>query len=212
EINSQLVGKTFPPLFEATTYGEKGIGFNVLEPDVMPLSIQGDYEGTLGFRRRGDSIMVSVLGEDKRGDMQPGQNAQREVIQNINMDTASKYYDVADGLKLAFDAGSLFAADGFTGTIGSGVGVELGNIDIIENQLLGAYTKVGNRIGRTESTKAFNSTVTTHSENQKAAQLGSSSEDVTALAMKMEQAKSAYEYAMSITSQASQFSIMDYMR
>jgi hypothetical protein len=211
-INQQLAGKMFPKLFEAVQYGEKGIGFKVLEPEVLPLSVEGDYAGTLGFRRRGDTIMVSVLGEDMRSDMGSGQNSQREVIQNITMDTASKYYDVADGLKLAFDAGSLYAADGFTGAIGSGVAVELGNIDVIENQLMGAYTKVGNRVGRTESGRTFNTTVSTSAEQQKAKQLGSRTEDVTEIAMQMEQAKSAYEYAMSVTAQASKFSIMDYMR
>jgi flagellin-like hook-associated protein FlgL len=197
EVNSKLAAAGLSTSFTAVMSGDK-LTFKPAAA-VATFSVEGDYEGTLGFRKTGDRAAIKVTDSNGRG------------IQNLYIDTAHKEYGVSDGLVLGFDVGSLFATDSFTGAVGSGIDYELGVLDTAQGQLTQAVTQVGNRRLRVESVINFNTSVLTTYENQKAVHLGSSEADQVRLLTEYELANKAYEYALTLTTRMMSLSILDYL-
>jgi flagellin-like hook-associated protein FlgL len=197
EVNSKLAAAGLSTVFTAYMSGDK-LAFKPAAA-VSAFSVEGDYDGTLGFRKTGDKAVIKVTDSNGRS------------IQNLYVDTAHKEYGVSDGLILGFDRGSLFSTDSFTGAVGSGVEYELGILDTAQGQLTQAITQLGNRALRVESVINFNTSVTTTYENQKAANLGSSEADQVKLLTEYELANKAYEYALTLTTRMMSLSILNYL-
>ncbi|MEF3255245.1 MAG: hypothetical protein K6348_06760 [Deferribacterales bacterium] len=167
---------------------------------VQRLLVTGDHEGTLGFFKKGDEIKLKVT------------NTKGELVNELTFDTANKLKDVADGVKLAFDAGIAYATDSFTSTVGSGINYEIGILDKAENQINEKLTIAGTRINRAESVINFKDTVKTGSETIKAKFLGSTAEDATASITEFQLAQQAYQAALATSAKIMQLSILDYIR
>jgi hypothetical protein len=197
EVNSKLAAAGLSSAFTAVMSGDR-LAFKPAAA-VTAFSVEGDYTGSLGFRKAGDKVFVKVTDSSGSG------------IQNIYVDTAHKEYHVSDGLVLGFDTGMLYATDSFTGTVGSGIDFELGVLDIVQGQLTQALTQTGNRQLRVESTINFNTSIINTYENQKAVYLGSSEADQVRLLTEYELANKAYEYALTLTTRMMSFSILDYL-
>lgn len=161
--------------------------------------VEGDYAGTLGFPKAGDSVSVKVT------------NADGGLVQNVTLDTANKSVFVSDGLHLGFDAGSLSATDSFTAAVGSGVENEIDTLDAAVNQVLQAGTLIGTRGQRVESVIKFQETVITNNEEIKAGYLGATATDVIKLTTDLELSKTAYQSAMSIVTSMMSISILDFL-
>lgn len=161
--------------------------------------VEGDYAGTLGFPKAGDSVSVKVT------------NAEGGLVQNVTLDTANKSVFVSDGLHLGFDAGSLSATDSFTAAVGSGVENEIDTLDAAVNQVLQAGTLIGTRGQRVESVIKFQETVITNNEEIKAGYLGATATDVIKLTTDLELSKKAYQSAMSIVTSMMSISILDFL-
>lgn len=161
--------------------------------------VEGDYAGTLGFPKAGDSVSVKVT------------NAEGGLVQNVYLDTANKSVFVSDGLHLGFDAGSLSATDSFTAAVGSGVENEIDTLDAAVNQVLQAGTLIGTRGQRVESVIKFQETVITNNEEIKAGYLGATATDVIKLTTDLELSKTAYQSAMSIVTSMMSISILDFL-
>ncbi len=161
--------------------------------------VEGDYAGTLGFPKAGDSVSVKVT------------NAEGGLVQNVTLDTANKSVFVSDGLHLGFDAGSLSATDSFTAAVGSGVENEIDTLDAAVNQVLQAGTLIGTRGQRVESVIKFQETVITNNEEIKAGYLGATATDVIKLTTDLELSKTAYQSAMSIVTSMMSISILDFL-
>lgn len=161
--------------------------------------VEGDYAGTLGFPKAGDSVSVKVT------------NAEGGLVQNVYLDTANKSVFVSDGLHLGFDAGTLSATDSFTAAVGSGVENEIDTLDAAVNQVLQAGTLIGTRGQRVESVIKFQETVITNNEEIKAGYLGATATDVIKLTTDLELSKTAYQSAMSIVTSMMSISILDFL-
>lgn len=160
----------------------------------------GDKDATLGFYKPGDEANIKVS------------SSNGELINNIKLDTANKTEYIADGVRIGFDPGSLYASDSFTNTVGSGIDYELPVLDQAENQITQSLTIVGNRQNRVESVINFHDTVSTKNEEIKAKYLESRTEDMTKFITEYKQAEQAYQFAMQVASRTMQMSIMDYLR
>ncbi len=165
-----------------------------------PLVVTGDKDVTLGFYKPGDEANIKVS------------SSNGELINNIKLDTANKTEYIADGVRIGFDPGSLYASDSFTNTVGSGIDYELPVLDQAENQITQSLTIVGNRQNRVESVINFHDTVSTKNEEIKAKYLESRTEDMTKFITEYKQAEQAYQFAMQVASRTMQMSIMDYLR
>lgn len=161
--------------------------------------VEGDYAGTLGFPKAGDSVSVKVT------------NAEGGLVQNVTLDTANKSVFVSDGLHLGFDAGTLSATDSFTAAVGSGVENEIDTLDAAVNQVLQAGTLIGTRGQRVESVIKFQETVITNNEEIKAGYLGATATDIIKLTTDLELSKTAYQSAMSIVTSMMSISILDFL-
>lgn len=161
--------------------------------------VEGDYAGTLGFPKAGDSVSVKVT------------NAEGGLVQNVYLDTANKSVFVSDGLHLGFDAGSLSATDSFTAAVGSGVENEIDTLDAAVNQVLQAGTLIGTRGQRVESVIKFQETVITNNEEIKAGYLGATATDIIKLTTDLELSKTAYKSAVSIVTSMMSISILDFL-
>ncbi|MGA1863338.1 flagellin [Deferribacter thermophilus] len=165
------------------------------------LHVSGDYEGTLGFYKAGDEVKIKVSSEPTG-----------ELINEVSLDTAGKTYEVADGVKLGFDKGDLYATDSFTATVGSGIDYELPILDRAETQIGEALTIVGTRQNRVDSVINFHTTFTTSNEELKAKYLGSREVDITDAITQLQLAQQAYHAALAATSRLLQISILDFLR
>ena len=199
-INEQLTGKGIAAGDLSAVVNSKGeIGFTKTNGNFSSIVVEGDYAGTLGFPKAGDSVSVKVT------------NAEGGLVQNVTLDTANKSVFVSDGLHLGFDAGSLSATDSFTAAVGSGVENEIDTLDAAVNQVLQAGTLIGTRGQRVESVIKFQETVITNNEEIKAGYLGATATDVIKLTTDLELSKTAYQSAMSIVTSMMSISILDFL-
>ena len=199
-INEQLAGKGIAAGDLSAVVNSKGeIGFTKTNGNFSSIVVEGDYAGTLGFPKAGDSVSVKVT------------NAEGGLVQNVTLDTANKSVFVSDGLHLGFDAGSLSATDSFTAAVGSGVENEIDTLDAAVNQVLQAGTLIGTRGQRVESVIKFQETVITNNEEIKAGYLGATATDVIKLTTDLELSKTAYQSAMSIVTSMMSISILDFL-
>lgn len=200
EINAQLISLVIPANDLNAVVNSKGeIAFAKLNNNFSTIVVEGDYAGTLGFPKAGDSVSVKVT------------NAEGGLVQNVILDTANKSVFVSDGLHLGFDAGSLSATDSFTAAVGSGVENEIDTLDTAVNQVLQAGTLIGTRGQRVASVIKFQETVITNNEEIKAGYLGATASDIIKLTTDLELSKTAYQSAMSIVSSMLSISILDFL-
>lgn len=200
DINAQLVKQGIPADNLNAVVNSKGeISFAKSNNNFSSIVVEGDYAGTLGFPKAGDSVSVKVT------------NAEGGLVQNVTLDTANKSVFVSDGLHLGFDAGSLSATDSFTAAVGSGVENEIDTLDAAVNQVLQAGTLIGTRGQRVESVIKFQETVITNNEEIKAGYLGATATDVIKLTTDLELSKTAYQSAMSIVTSMMSISILDFL-
>ena len=199
-INEQLTGKGIAAGDLSAVVNSKGeIGFTKTNGNFSSIVVEGDYAGTLGFPKAGDSVSVKVT------------NAEGGLVQNVTLDTANKSVFVSDGLHLGFDAGTLSATDSFTAAVGSGVENEIDTLDAAVNQVLQAGTLIGTRGQRVESVIKFQETVITNNEEIKAGYLGATATDVIKLTTDLELSKTAYKSAVSIVTSMMSISILDFL-
>lgn len=199
-INEQLTGKGIAAGDLSAVVNSKGeIGFTKTNGNFSSIVVEGDYAGTLGFPKAGDSVSVKVT------------NAEGGLVQNVTLDTANKSVFVSDGLHLGFDAGTLSATDSFTAAVGSGVENEIDTLDAAVNQVLQAGTLIGTRGQRVESVIKFQETVIKNNEEIKAGYLGATATDVIKLTTDLELSKTAYQSAMSIVTSMMSISILDFL-
>ena len=199
-INEQLAGKGIAAGDLSAVVNSKGeIGFTKTNGNFSSIVVEGDYAGTLGFPKAGDSVSVKVT------------NAEGGLVQNVTLDTANKSVFVSDGLHLGFDAGTLSATDSFTAAVGSGVENEIDTLDAAVNQVLQAGTLIGTRGQRVESVIKFQETVIKNNEEIKAGYLGATATDVIKLTTDLELSKTAYQSAMSIVTSMMSISILDFL-
>ena len=199
-INEQLAGKGIAAGDLSAVVNSKGeIGFTKTNGNFSSIVVEGDYAGTLGFPKAGDSVSVKVT------------NAEGGLVQNVYLDTANKSVFVSDGLHLGFDAGTLSATDSFTAAVGSGVENEIDTLDAAVNQVLQAGTLIGTRGQRVESVIKFQETVITNNEEIKAGYLGATATDVIKLTTDLELSKTAYKSAVSIVTSMMSISILDFL-
>lgn len=201
DINAQLISLNIPANDLNAVVNSKGeISFAKSSNSTFGgIVVEGDYAGTLGFPKAGDSVSVKVT------------NAEGGLVQNVTLDTANKSVFVSDGLYLGFDAGSLSAADSFTVAVGSGVENEIDTLDAAVNQVLQAGTLIGTRGQRVESVIKFQETVITNNEEIKAGYLGATATDIIKLTTDLELSKTAYQSAMSIVTSMLSISILDFL-
>lgn len=199
-INEQLAGKGIAAGDLSAVVNSKGeIGFTKTNGNFSSIVVEGDYAGTLGFPKAGDSVSVKVT------------NAEGGLVQNVTLDTANKSVFVSDGLHLGFDAGTLSATDSFTAAVGSGVENEIDTLDAAVNQVLQAGTLIGTRGQRVESVIKFQETVIKNNEEIKAGYLGATATDIIKLTTDLELSKTAYQSAMSIVTSMMSISILDFL-
>ncbi len=167
---------------------------------ISELHISGDYEGTLGFFKKGDETSIKISSDN--GDL----------INEIKVDTANKDYFINDGVYLGFDAGSLYATDSFTTTVGSGIEYEIPILDKAETQITKSLTKVGTNQQRAESVINFHQTFATTNEEIKSGYLMSTSYDQTRAMSEYTVAQQAYQAALNVTAQIMQMSLLDFLR
>ncbi len=200
-INEQLTSLGIPANDLNAVVNSKGeIAFAKSNNNFSTIVVEGDYAGTLGFPKAGDSVSVKVT------------NAEGGLVQNVSLDTANKSVFVSDGLHLGFDAGSLSATDSFTAAVGSGVEEEIPVLDAAVNQVLQAGTLIGTRGQRVESVMKFQETVIKNNEEIKAGYLGATSTDIIKLTTDLELSKTAYQSAMSIVGTMMSISILDFLK
>lgn len=166
---------------------------------VTNLLVTGSHEGTLGYFKAGDEVKIKVSGSSG------------ELVNYVTLDTAGKLKDVADGVKLAFDPGTLYTADSFTSTVGSGINYEIPVLDKAETQITTNLTLTGTRQNRVDSLINFHTTISTSNEELKAKYLGATEVDMTKAITEFQLAQQAYQMAMSTAAKVLQLSIMDYL-
>jgi flagellin-like hook-associated protein FlgL len=167
---------------------------------ISEFHVSGDYEGTLGFYKKGDMAKIKITSNN--GDL----------INEIQVDTANKDYFVSDGVFFGFDAGTLYATDSFTTTVGSGIEYEIPILDKAETQITKALTKVGTNQQRAESVINFHQTFETTNEEIKSGYLMSTSFDQTKAMSDYAIAQQAYQAALSVTAQIMQMSLLDFLK
>ncbi len=199
-INEQLNNQGIPVGSLNAVINNKGeISFVKANKTFSTIVVEGDYAGTLGFPKAGDSVSVKVT------------NAEGGLVQNVSIDTANKSVYVSDGLHLGFDAGTLSASDSFTAAVGSGVENEIDSLDAAVNQVLQAGTIIGTRGQRVSSVIKFQETVITNNEEIKASYLGATANDIIKLTTDLEMSKQAYQTSMSIVTNMLSISILDFL-
>lgn len=200
DINAKLAAKGLNTnIMQAVVTSSGELAFTRADNTINSFVVEGDYAGTLGFPKAGDSVKVKVTNNDGY------------LVQNVDLDTANKSVFVSDGLYLGFDAGSLNATDSFTASVGSGVEGELDNLETAINQVLSVATLVGTRGQRVESVLKFQESVITSSENVKAEYLGATPVDITKLTSDLELANIAYQQALSLSTKMMSISILDFL-
>lgn len=167
---------------------------------ITNLLMEGDHEGTLGFYKYGDTAKIKVSGSDG------------ELINYLTIDTANTLEDVADGVKLAFDSGTLYTSESFTSAVGSGIRYEIPVLDKAETQFTTSLTVAGTRQNRVDSVINFHESIKTTNEELKAKYLGATEFDMTKSITEFQLAQQAYQMAMSTAASVLQMSIMDYLR
>lgn len=200
DINRQIQAQGIPAENMKAVVNSNGeLAFTKTNNTFSSIVAEGDYAGTLGFPKTGDSVAIKVT------------NAEGGLVQNITLDTANKSTFVSDGLHLGFDAGSLSATDSFTAAVGSGVENEIDTLDAAVNQVLQAGTIIGTRGQRVESVIKFQETVITNNEEIKAGYLGSTATDLVKLNADVELSLTAYQSAMKLVSGMVSISILDFL-
>lgn len=200
DINRQIQAQGIPAENMKAVVNSNGeLAFTKTNNTFSSIVAEGDYAGTLGFPKTGDSVAIKVT------------NAEGGLVQNITLDTANKSTFVSNGLHLGFDAGSLSATDSFTAAIGSGVENEIDTLDAAVNQVLQAGTIIGTRGQRVESVIKFQETVITNNEEIKAGYLGSTATDLVKLNADVELSLTAYQSAMKLVSGMVSISILDFL-
>lgn len=167
---------------------------------VTNLLVEGDHEGTLGFYKYGDTAKIKVSGSNG------------ELINYLNLNTANSLEDVADGVKLAFDAGILYISESFTSAVGSGIKYEIPVLDKAETQFTTSLTVAGTRQNKVDSVINFHQSIKSTNEELKAKYLGATEFDMTKSITEFQLAQQAYQMAMSTAASVLQMSIMDYLR
>ena len=200
DINTQLQAQgILEANMKAVVNSNGELAFTKTSNTYSSIAAEGDYAGTLGFPKAGDSVDIKVT------------NADGGLVQNVTLDTANKSTFVSDGLHLGFDAGSLSATDSFTAAVGSGVENEIDTLDAAVNQVLQAGTIIGTRGQRVESVIKFQETVITNSEEIKAGYLGATATDLVKLNADVELSLTAYQSAMKLVSGMVSISILDFL-
>lgn len=200
DINTQLQAQgILEENMKAVVNSNGELAFSKTSNTYSSIVAEGDYAGTLGFPKAGDSVDIKVT------------NADGGLVQNVTLDTANKSTFVSDGLHLGFDAGSLSATDSFTAAVGSGVENEIDTLDAAVNQVLQAGTIIGTRGQRVESVIKFQETVITNSEEIKAGYLGATATDLVKLNADVELSLTAYQSAMKLVSGMVSISILDFL-
>lgn len=201
DINAQLDAKGIPAANMRAVVNSNGeIAFAKDNNNISTMVVEGDYTGTLGFPKAGDSVSVKVT------------NAEGGLVQNVELDTANKSTFVSDGLQLGFNAGSLNATDSFSAAVGSGIESEIPILDKAVNQVLSAGTIVGTRGQRVESVLKFQETVIKNNEQIKSEYLGSTATDLVKLNADVDLSLTAYKSAMSLVNGMMSISILDFLR
>ncbi|MDY6822002.1 MAG: hypothetical protein SVN78_10325, partial [Deferribacterota bacterium] len=154
----------------------------------------------LGFNRIGDSLKLNIVDDEER------------LVKNLEIDTAGRAFDVADGVKVGFDEGIIYAKDHFTATVGSGIRYELSKLDEIDKNLLLHQTKEGNKRNLIDSTINFNDILIETNEEIKADDLGSKQEDIVRAATELQRANQAYQAALAATTMNNQISILNFLQ
>ena len=186
---------------QAKLGSDKRISFTTTEPtNINNLSVENDYDGTLGFPKAGDQTTIRVTSENGG------------IIQEIPVNTADEFMSVADGLNLAFNKGKISASDSFDAAIGTGIDGQIDYIDQIEKQLLKAVAEVGSRLSRVESVTVFHTTVIGANETTKSTYLGSTPQDIAKAMTDQALATAAYEMSLKITSNMLNISLIDFLR
>lgn len=200
DINKQLQAQGILEADMKAVVNSNGeLAFSKTSNTYSSIVAEGDYAGTLGFPKAGDSVDIKVT------------NADGGLVQNVTLDTANKSTFVSDGLHLGFDAGSLSATDSFTAAVGSGIENEIDTLDAAVNQVLQAGTIIGTRGQRVDSVIKFQETVITNNEEIKAGYLGSTATDLVKLNADVELSLTAYQSAMKLVSGMVSISILDFL-
>ena len=200
DINAQLQAQgILEANMKAVVNSNGELAFTKTSDVYSSIVAEGDYAGTLGFPKTGDSVDIKVT------------NADGGLVQNVTLDTANKSTFVSDGLHLGFDAGSLNATDSFTAAVGSGIENEIDTLDAAVNQVLQAGTIIGTRGQRVESVIKFQETVITNNEEIKAGYLGATATDLVKLNADVELSLTAYQSAMKLVSGMVSISILDFL-
>lgn len=197
EINNKITALTPTPSIVAQNLDNQ-LAFNYT--GLNNLIVSGDHQGTLGFFKKGDEIKIKIT------------NSKGDLVNELKFDTANQTKFVADGVKLSFDAGTAYATDSFTSTVGSGINYEIGILDKAENQINEKLTTAGTRKNRADAVVNFQLTVKTVAENIKSKYLGSRGEDATKAITEFQLAQQAYQAALATASKIMQLSILDYIR
>lgn len=196
-INQKLVDAGISGIVTAEKVGYNGLGFQF--NGVSSTAVSGDYASTLGISKGGDIAKIKITGSNG------------ELVNTYNMDTANKKYFVADGVYQYYDAGTLYATDSFTATVGSGINYELDVLDKAESQVLSSLTTVGNNQSKVDSAKTFNQNLVTNTDKLKANYTGSTTVDQTQATADLSTAQTAYQAALKVTATTMSISLLDYL-
>lgn len=197
-INQKLADAGISGTVTAEKVGYNGLGFS-FGGGVTNVTVSGDYNSTLGISKGGDVAKIKITGSNG------------ELINTYNMDTANKKYFVADGVYQYYDAGTLYATDSFTATVGSGINYELDVLDKAESQVLSSLTTVGNNQSKVDSAKTFNQNIVTTTDSLKAKYTQSTTIDQTQATADLSTAKTAYQAALQVTATTMSISLLDYL-
>ncbi len=200
EINRLIALDTDLTGLSAKLDSEGKLSFTTDPATMRSLSIENDYDGTLGFPKAGDQTTIRVTSENGG------------TIQEVPINTAGEFTYVADGLYLGFDRGKLNATNSFEAAIGTGIEEQIDYLDQIEKQLLKASADVGSRLARTESVTTFHTTVIGASEYTKSSYLGSTPQDIAAAMTEQALATEAYKTALRVTTNMLSISLLDFLR
>ena len=198
DLVSEIISLGLPAGITAVNSANK-ISFTY-SGSITNLMVEGDYKGTLGFYKYGDTAKIKVSGSNG------------ELINYLTLDTANASEDVVDGVKLAFDAGTLYASESFTSAVGSGIKYEIPILDKAETQFTTSLTVAGTRQNRVNSVINFHESIKSTNEELKAKYIGATEFDMTKSITEFKLAQQAYQMAMSTAASVLQMSIMDYLR
>lgn len=199
-VNEKLVAAGIASADMKASVNSKGeLTFLKSTNNITGVSVEGDYDGFLGFPKAGDEAKVKVTDTEGR------------IVQEVTLNMAGKSVHVSDGLMLGFNKGSLKATDSFSAAVGSGVENEIPILDKALSQVLNASTIVGNRGGRVETVLSFQETVIKSNESIKAGYLGSSDLDQAKAQTDWNLATKAYESALSVVGKVMSISLLDFL-